>query len=179
MDNPARRLTAAIDREFAGEDRVIIIRLTGSLDGESGAYLRGILIDEPPVPMDGHIILDLSALTGLTAPGCGILSSIARLTTGTGRHSVLCGLAPGLRDHLLMLDETLSAICEDVPAARVMLSELIAGRSEPQKNIFPLTYSCPQCGKKLRVKAEGRYRCPDCRIVSAIDRRGGITLDQS
>jgi anti-sigma B factor antagonist len=49
-------------------------------------------------------------------------------------------------------------------------------RGEKKIEIFPKVIKCPVCTKKLSAKKAGRYRCPQCKTVLAIDPQGQLYL---
>ncbi len=42
--------------------------------------------------------------------------------------------------------------------------------------IFPRVFKCPICDKKLSTKKSGRFRCPQCKSVIAIDNQGRVSI---
>jgi len=42
---------------------------------------------------------------------------------------------------------------------------------------FPLDFSCPTCGKRLRARKAGHYACTKCKALLRIDEAGKIALD--
>ena len=47
---------------------------------------------------------------------------------------------------------------------------------EKKTGIFPLFFSCPTCSKKLSAVKPGRFRCPGCKTIMAIDYDGTVSL---
>jgi len=41
---------------------------------------------------------------------------------------------------------------------------------------FPMLFSCPVCPKKLKAVKSGRFRCPGCKTIVAIDHEGTVSL---
>jgi len=41
---------------------------------------------------------------------------------------------------------------------------------------FPAIFSCPVCPKKLKAVKSGRFRCPGCKTIVAIDHDGMVSL---
>ena len=57
--------------------------------------------------------------------------------------------------------------------------------SEPQSqsaaaplaaSVFPRIFACPSCGKKLKVAGQGRFRCPGCQSILALDGNGNCSI---
>ena len=43
-------------------------------------------------------------------------------------------------------------------------------------DLFPKTFGCPICSKKLRAARPGRFRCSECKTILAIDNGGQVFL---
>lgn len=51
-----------------------------------------------------------------------------------------------------------------------------SGSNPDSVSIFPRTFSCPICAKKLKVLKAGRFRCSECKTILAIDNAGQVFL---
>jgi anti-anti-sigma factor len=47
---------------------------------------------------------------------------------------------------------------------------------EQKSAVFPAFFSCPTCPKKLKAAKSGRFRCPGCKTIVAIDHDGVVSL---
>jgi anti-anti-sigma factor len=47
---------------------------------------------------------------------------------------------------------------------------------EEKPGVFPALFSCPICPKKLKAVKSGRFRCPGCKTIVAIDHDGVVSL---
>jgi anti-anti-sigma factor len=47
---------------------------------------------------------------------------------------------------------------------------------EPNSTQFPKFFPCPVCSKKLKAVKSGRFRCPGCKTIVAIDHNGLVAL---
>jgi anti-anti-sigma factor len=45
-----------------------------------------------------------------------------------------------------------------------------------EDSVFPKTFRCPICSKKLRATRAGRFRCSECKTILAIDNTGQVFL---
>jgi len=51
------------------------------------------------------------------------------------------------------------------------------GSTEATENgIFPKTFNCPICSKRLKASRAGRFRCSECKTILAIDNSGQVFL---
>ncbi len=51
------------------------------------------------------------------------------------------------------------------------------GNSDASDNgIFPKTFNCPICSKRLKASRAGRFRCSECKTILAIDNSGQVFL---
>jgi len=47
---------------------------------------------------------------------------------------------------------------------------------EQNSEAFPKFFSCPMCPKKLKALKPGRFRCPGCKTIVAIDNNGTVSM---
>jgi len=47
---------------------------------------------------------------------------------------------------------------------------------EQKSAVFPKMFSCPVCPHKLKADKAGRFRCPGCKTIVAIDHDGIVSL---
>jgi anti-anti-sigma factor len=45
-----------------------------------------------------------------------------------------------------------------------------------KSSIYPKVFSCPICDKKLKAVKAGKYRCPSCKTIIALDLKGQIFI---
>jgi len=45
-----------------------------------------------------------------------------------------------------------------------------------KNSIYPRVFACPICDKKLKAIKAGKYRCPSCKTILALDPKGQVLL---
>ena len=70
-------------------------------------------------------------------------------------------------------------IAQDLDEALEMLSgEKIEEKHEEkkseEKNMFPLIFQCPYCGKKLKTSKPGKFKCSGCGGIFVVSENGSV-----
>lgn len=52
----------------------------------------------------------------------------------------------------------------------------IREESKPKKDVFPFTFTCPICEKRLCANKSGNFRCKNCKSIITISEQGEVIL---
>jgi len=87
---------------------------------------------------------------------------------------VLSSMQPSVKNVFKMMCFDRLFHCVDSPGEAPGFSE--TEQTEPP---FPKVLHCPNCGKLLKAKKAGRYRCPGCARVLRVEPTASAALERS
>ena len=135
------------------EDEYLLVSLTGEVNTFNGEAVLSRLKELVTTGYD-HIMLDCGKLTSIDDMGDGVficLDSLLKVEEGNLALLKIQGQPRELLEELGYLG--LFSQTED----------LAIKPAKPAASEFPKVFECPNCGRKVKAPAPGRYRCPKCR----------------
>ena len=134
-------------------DKYLLVSLDGKINTFNGEAVQQRLKELVNTGYD-HIMLDCEKLASIDNLGAGVficLDSLLKVEEGGLALLKIHGQPEELLDELGYLG--LFSRTEDlnIPPAKPAASE------------FPKIFECPNCGRKVKAPAPGRYRCPKCK----------------
>lgn len=120
--SPHRSLSVSVDREFLGESQTFFVRIEGVLDGSSSSDLKHTLLEHPPFPLEGHLVLDLSRVSHISAAAAGVIAGLRHHTETSGHRFLLAGLPSGFEPTFGLLDGPPPTCVADLAEARRILA---------------------------------------------------------
>lgn len=118
-------LSVTVERQFLGDSQLFVATAQGVLDASSASDLKYTLLEHPPFPLEGHLILDLSGLSSLSPSAAGVLAALRDHVETSGHRFLMAGLPAHLQPALKALDEPLPRLVKDGQEARLILLEEI------------------------------------------------------
>ena len=134
-------------------DEYLLISLDGNLNTFNGEAVMARLKELVNTGYD-HIMLDCEKLASIDDMGAGVFICL---------------------DALLKVEESGLALLKINGQPKELLEELgylnLFSQTEniaippakPAASEFPKIFECPNCGRKVKAPAPGRYRCPKCK----------------
>ena len=134
-------------------DEYLIVSLNGDINIFNGEAVMEKLKSLVTTGYD-HIMLDCEKLASIDDMGAGVfvcLDALLKVEESSLALLKIQGQPKELLDDLGYLN--LFSQTEDlsIPPAKPAASE------------FPKVFECPNCGRKVKAPAPGRYRCPKCK----------------
>ena len=170
--------------QVGGDGKTVQLILTGYLDTYNSPEFQSHvnqLIDSGIV----RIIFNCNGLNYISSTGIGAFTAFLKNLKQKKGDMVLFGLQHKVMDVFQLLGFTkFFKIADDLDGALVMLESLAAmgagqqARPEVQqvtKDVFPLVFECPHCGKKLKASKPGKYRCSGCQGIIKLDEQGSVS----
>jgi anti-sigma B factor antagonist len=144
-------------------DRALLIAAKGYMDTyNSGSFLRRAMMAVEAGFV--RLVLDMRGVSFASSTGIGAIVFLLREVASRNGEVILLGLQHTVRDAMDLLGfARYFTIVDDLGQSIAHL----AGRPTPRS--FPVVFSCPACGKRLRSSRPGRFRCGGCRTVLVID----------
>ena len=135
------------------EDKYLLVSLTGKIDTFNGEAVMARLKSLVTTGYD-HIMLDCGKLTSIDDMGAGVficLDSLLKVEESNLALLKIQGQPKELLEELGYLE--LFSQTDDIHIPPV----------KPAASEFPKVFECPNCGRKVKAPAPGRYRCPKCK----------------
>lgn len=134
-------------------DEYLLVSLDGVLNTFNGEAVMARLKELVNTGYD-HIMLDCEKLTSIDDMGAGVFICLDALLKVEESGLALLKIQGQPKEHLEELGYLeLFSQTQDIhiPPAKPAASE------------FPKIFECPNCGRKVKAPAPGRYRCPKCK----------------
>ena len=135
------------------EDKYLLVSLTGKINTFNGDAVMTKLKELVNTGYD-HIMLDCGKLTSIDDMGAGVficLDSLLKVENSGLALLKIQGQPKELLEELGYLELFSQTDDINVPPVKPAVSE------------FPKVFECPNCGRKVKAPAPGRYRCPKCK----------------
>ena len=135
------------------EDEYLLVSLTGGINTFNGEAVLDRLKGLVTTGYD-HIMLDCGKLTYIDDMGAGVFICLDALLKIEGS-----GLA------LLKIQGQPKELLEELGYLNLFsqTQDIHIPPAKPAASEFPKIFECPNCGRKVKAPAPGRYRCPKCK----------------
>ena len=135
------------------EDEYLLVSLNGGINTFNGEAVLARLKSLVTTGYD-HIMLDCEKLSSIDDMGAGVficLDSLLKVEKSNLALLKIQGQPKELLEELGYLELFSQTQDIHIPPAKPAASE------------FPKVFECPNCGRKVKAPAPGRYRCPKCK----------------
>ena len=122
-----------------------------------------------------RLIFICGGLNNVSSTGIGSFATFLKAVKPKGGDLVLVELQPKVYEILELLDFSQFFIIKDnfEDSIHYFRSKAI---KEQEVEVFPKTFSCPVCSKKLKALKPGRFRCSECKTILTVDGAGIVSL---
>ena len=135
------------------EDKYLLVSLTGEINTFNGEAVLEKLKNLVTTGYD-HIMLDCEKLASIDDMGAGVFFCLDSLLKVEESGLALLKIQGQPKDKLEELGYLeLFSQTDDLAISPV----------KPAVSEFPKVFDCPNCGRKVKAPAPGRYRCPKCK----------------
>jgi anti-anti-sigma factor len=160
-------------QKIEGVDSCLALRLKGQID----TYSSSFLYQSARKVIDAGFIRPVLVLIGVdyvSSKAVGAFVQIKKAAKDKGGEIALVDIHPRVMEVFknLRLDKFLC--CEG--SFEEAVARMRGDRSALQ---FSEAVPCPSCERKLRIVKSGRFRCPKCMAVLAIDDAGMVRLGET
>lgn len=135
------------------EDEYLLVSLTGEINTFNGEAVLDRLKSLVNTGYD-HIMLDCEKLISIDDMGAGVFICLDSLLKVEESNLALLKIQ-GQPKELLKDLGYLELFCQT--------DDLAIPPAKPAASEFPKIFECPNCGRKVKAPAPGRYRCPKCK----------------
>jgi len=155
---------------FVGKNKNIVqVNLYGGVDTYNCGRMRDLVADVMVKFEDDeyeHLVLNLEGVHYISSMGFGVLTEIWKMASNQGKKLSIYRVQPKVAEVVSLLG--LTRYFNFIESFREL--------EEPKPHVFPKVVSCPKCGKKYRVKKDGKYRCSNCKCLFQVFPQGNAQL---
>jgi anti-sigma B factor antagonist len=160
-------------QKAASEDGCLVMYLQGPLDiynatGFQKKVERAIGAGFP------RLIINLSAVGYVGSSGIAALVYLLRILKSRNGDVVL--VKPHARVFEVFQLLGFSSFFTFVDSTDEAVAFFARRREQGPSGPYPKTFGCEICGRKLRAARAGRFRCPECKTIIALDAAGAVHL---
>jgi len=121
-----------------------------------------------------RLMFNCGSLNYVSSTGIGSFTAFLKTVKPLGGDVVLLNVQPKVYEVFQLLGfSQFFNIKDTLDSAISFFGGLPLGQNS---TIFPKIFPCPTCSKKLKADKSGRFRCPGCKTILAIDNDGAVSL---
>jgi anti-sigma B factor antagonist len=120
------------------------------------------------------LVINLAAVSFVGSSGIGVFAHLMRTLRSRGGDVVMVKPHPRVYEVFQLLG--FSSFFQFVDGTDEAIALFARNRQNSAAAPFPKTFGCLICEKKLRAVRAGRFRCPECKTILALDATGAILL---
>ncbi|MBR4374198.1 MAG: anti-sigma factor antagonist [Treponema sp.] len=163
------RITLAVDQHMQD---VFHVFLKGRIDTYNADFFQSQL-DKILEYGIVKLVFRCSSLEYVSSSGLGAFVVAHQKFVQKGGVFVFTDLQPKVLEVFQLLGFTrLFCIANDSTDANYFLR----GDNNAKREIFPMSFKCPICDKKLSAKKSGRFRCSNCKSVLDVSDSGSVSF---
>ncbi len=151
---------------------VLHVFLKGRIDAYNAEFFQDRL---NKIYLHGFVrlVFRCSSLDYVASAGLGVFASEYQKFTQKGGLFVFFGLQPKVLDVFQILGfAKLFCIAKELKDVDYFLNNA----DKTQKKVFPLSFCCPICDKRLNTTKSGRFRCANCRTIISVSETGEVSF---
>ena len=156
-----------------GAEGCLIISLTGYIDTYNSNYFQKRILKTIE---SGYIklIFHCGGLNYVSSTGIGSFTAFLKAVKPQGGDLVLLEIQPKVYEVFQLLGfSQFFNMKENLDDSIGFFKKSAASGISP---VFPKIFSCPICARKLKSVKPGRFRCPECKTILAVDNAGQVIL---
>ena len=156
-----------------GFPKIIVVALRGYIDTYNSVFFQK-QINRAISSGYSQIIFDLEGISYVSSTGIGSFTAFLKSVKPMSGDIVLIHVQPKVYEVFQLLGfaqffNLKGSIEESV--------DFLSGEGpKASPSVFPKIISCPICSKRLKASKSGRFKCPSCKTIIAIDTAGQIFL---
>lgn len=170
-------------KKHASLEGTVVLELEGYIDTYNSKsfqqYLNAIM-DEGYK----NVVIDCALLSYISSTGIGSFTSFKKMLLQKGGELILLKMIPKVYEVFKLLGFlSFFKIFNTPEEVENFLKNKSTGGDSNQpsqdsnqkaNSVFPLDGTCPVCSKTLRFSKPGKFRCPGCKNILAVEEDGSI-----
>jgi anti-anti-sigma factor len=154
-------------------EKGLVLLLSGYIDTyNSNFFQRQVqrVIDEGFI----RLIFNCNGINYVSSTGIGSFTAFLKTVKPKGGDLVLLDIQPKVYEVFQLLGFSQFFNIKDTLESSIGFFKGDPKEHDPE--IFPKTFPCPLCSKKLKAVKSGRFRCSECKTILSIDNAGVVSL---
>ena len=151
----------------------LVFYLTGYIDTYNSNFFRKKIARVIEAGFT-RLIFNCTSLSYVSSTGIGTFTEILKAVKPRGGDMVFSEVQPKVMDVFKLLGFSRFFTIKD------NLTESVTFFTDKKKmeraGPFPKIFACPICSKKLKAAKAGRFRCPSCKSILAVNDSGKVLL---
>lgn len=158
-----------------GVDGCLVLYLTGYIDTYNSNFFQKRVSKAIDAGFT-RIIFQCSGLNYVSSTGIGSFTAFLKAVKPKGGEIVLLEIQPKVYEVFQLLGFSQFFNIKDNLDEAVKFFQSGGSLETSDNGIFPKTFNCPICSKRLKASKAGRFRCSECKTILAIDNAGQVFL---
>lgn len=162
-------------QRIEGVENGLLLYLTGYID----TYNSNFFQKRVTKAIEGgfnRIVFHCSGLNYVSSTGIGSFTAFLKAVKPKGGEIVLLEIQPKVYEVFQLLGFSQFFNIKDNMDDAVKFFNSGGTVESVDNGIFPKTFNCPICSKRLKASKAGRFRCSECKTILAIDAAGQVFL---
>ena len=173
FDNETNESLTITLQNVPGVEGCLVVVLSGYID----TYNSNFFQKQVQRVIDAgftRLIFNCGSLNYVSSTGIGSFSVFLKTVKPLNGDVVLLNVQPKVYEVFQLLGFSQFFTIKDTLQSAITF---FGGDPAEQKSaVFPKLFLCPVCPKKLKAVKPGRFRCPGCKTIVAIDHDGMVSL---
>jgi len=173
FDNETNESLSITLQNVTGVEGCLVVVLSGYIDTYNSTFFQKQVqrVIEAGFP---RLIFNCGGLNYVSSTGIGSFTVFLKTVKPLDGDVVLLNVQPKVYEVFQLLGFSQFFTIKDTLHSAI---SFFGGDPLAQKSaVFPKLFSCPTCPKKLKAVKSGRFRCPGCKTIVAIDHDGVVSL---
>jgi len=158
-----------------GVDNGIVLYLTGYIDTYNSNFFQKRVSKAIDAGFT-RIIFHCAGLNYVSSTGIGSFTAFLKAVRPKGGEVVLLEIQPKVYEVFQLLGFSQFFNIKDSLEDAIKFFQGGGNADASDNGIFPKTFNCPICSKRLKASRAGRFRCSECKTILAIDNSGQVFL---
>jgi len=158
-----------------GVDNGIVLYLTGYIDTYNSNFFQKRVSKAIDAGFT-RIIFHCAGLNYVSSTGIGSFTAFLKAVRPKGGEVVLLEIQPKVYEVFQLLGFSQFFNIKDSLEDAIKFFQGGGSADASDNGIFPKTFNCPICSKRLKAARAGRFRCSECKTILAIDNSGQVFL---
>ena len=151
----------------------LVLYLTGYIDTYNSNYFQKRVAKAIEANFI-KLIFHCAGLNYVSSTGIGSFTAFLKAVKPRGGDLVLLEIQPKVYEVFQLLG--FSQFFNIRQSLDEAVSFFATRSGEGTGNVFPKTFTCPICSRRLKAPRAGRFRCSECKTILALAETGAVAL---
>jgi len=151
----------------------LVVGLSGKIDTYNSTFFQK-QVQQVIETGFTRLLFNCSDLNYVSSTGIGSFVAFIKAVKPHGGDVVLLEVQPKVYEDFQLLGVSQIFNIKDTLESAIGYFRGDVNEQDPE--VFPKVFPCPTCSKKQKAIKPGRFRCPECKSILAIDNAGMVFL---